>query len=310
MRSFFSKFKEGLKRTTPTFYKAFGTVGSMFGGKSIDAASLDELEEALYTADFGVETSEEILEEIKKAFKQNKELRGQEAAAIGANVLKRVLEGAAGRLEDSSDKKLEVIVLVGVNGSGKTTTTAKLGKLFLDSGRKPLIAACDTFRAAANEQLKAWCDRLGLDLIASQHGADAAAVAYDAYEAAKKRNADVLLLDTAGRLHNKSNLMKELEKIRRVIQKHDETAPHHSWLVVDGSLGSNSIEQARVFHREFGLTGIIVTKLDGTSRGGAVVGIYRELGLPIFFVGLGEQPEDLQRFEVDFYANAIFGLNE
>jgi fused signal recognition particle receptor len=309
MRSFFAKFKEGLKKTTPTFYKAFGKVGGLFGGKTIDAASLDELEEALYTADFGVETSEEILSEIKKAYRENKELRGQEAARIGANVLQRALDGAEGRIDPTAHTPT-VIALIGVNGSGKTTTTAKLGRMFALDGFKPLVAACDTFRAAANEQLRSWCDRLDLDLVASQHGADAAAVAYDAYQAAVKRGSQVLLLDTAGRLHNKSNLMQELQKIRRVLQKHNPEAPHHAWLVVDGSLGSNSIEQARVFHREFGLTGLIVTKLDGTSRGGAVVGIYRELGLPIYFVGLGEQPEDLQPFSVENYAKAIFGVEE
>ena len=306
MRSFFGKFTEGLKKTTPGFFKAFGKIGGLFTGRKIDRAALDELEEALYTADFGVETTEEILDEIKQAYRENKELRGQEAAAIGASVLERVLQGGEGRLEVT--RKPEVIVLVGVNGSGKTTTTAKLGKLFTDDGRKPLIGACDTFRAAANEQLRLWCERLSLDLVESQQGADAAAVAFDAYEAAVRRDAGILLLDTAGRLHNKTNLMKELQKIRRVLQKHDESAPHHAWLVVDGSLGSNSIEQARAFHEGFGLTGLVVTKLDGTSRGGAIVGIYRELKLPIHFVGLGERPEDLQPFSVRHYARAIFGL--
>ena len=173
-----------------------------------------------------------------------------------------------------------------------------------------MVGACDTFRAAANEQIKEWCTRLDVPLIASHHGADAAAVAYDAYAAAKARGSKVLLLDTAGRLHNKVNLMKELQKIRRVLQKHDDLAPQHAWLVLDGSIGSNSIDQARVFHQEFGLTGLIITKLDGTSRGGALVGIYRELKLPIFYVGLGEKPEDLQRFSAETYANAIFGVEE
>jgi fused signal recognition particle receptor len=203
-----------------------------------------------------------------------------------------------------------VIALIGVNGSGKTTTAAKLAHLFQEDGLKTIVGACDTFRAAANEQIKTWCERLGVDLVASQHGADAAAVAFDAYAAARSRGADILLLDTAGRLHNKANLMNELQKIRRVLQKHDDLAPHHAWLVVDGSLGSNSIEQARVFHEAFGLTGIIVTKLDGTSRGGALVGIYRELGLPIYFVGLGEQPEDLQPFSIHHYTHALFGLED
>ena len=173
-----------------------------------------------------------------------------------------------------------------------------------------MVGACDTFRAAANEQIRSWCERLDVDLVASQHGADSAAVAYDAFAAARSRGADVLILDTAGRLHNKANLMKELQKIRRVLQKHDEAAPHHAWLVVDGSIGSNSIEQARVFHEAFGLTGIIVTKLDGTSRGGALVGIYRELKLPIYFVGLGEQSDDLQPFSIHHYTHALFGLED
>jgi fused signal recognition particle receptor len=309
MKSFFSKFKEGLRRSTPTFHKAFGKVGGIFGAKRIDAATLEELEEALYTGDFGVETTEEILDAIREAYGKNKDLQGQQAARIGTHVLESVLRGSEGRL-DAPAAKPEVIALVGVNGSGKTTTAAKLAHLFKQDGLQTIVGACDTFRAAANEQIRTWCERLGVELVASQHGADSAAVAYDAYEAARKRGADVLLLDTAGRLHNKANLMKELQKIRRVLQKHDEAAPQHAWLVVDGSIGSNSIEQARVFHEAFGLTGIIVTKLDGTSRGGALVGIYRELKLPIFFVGLGEQPEDLQPFSIHHYTHALFGLED
>ena len=309
MRSFFSKFKEGLKRSTPTFYKAFGKVGGLFAGKTIDAATLDELEEALYTADFGVETTEEVLDAIRAAWRKNKDLQGEQAARIGTHVLGEALQGSEGRFRPGGHKP-EVIALIGVNGSGKTTTAAKLAHLFKNDGLKPIVGACDTFRAAANEQIRTWCERLDVDLVASQHGADAAAVAFDAYAAARSRGADVLLLDTAGRLHNKANLMQELQKIRRVLQKHDDLAPHHAWLVVDGSLGSNSIEQARVFHEAFGLTGIIVTKLDGTSRGGALVGIYRELKLPVYFVGLGESPEDLQPFSIHHYTHALFGLED
>lgn len=309
MNSFFSKFKEGLRKSTPTFHKAFERVGSLFGGKKIDAATLEELEEALYMADFGVETTEEILEAIREAYRGEKDLRGQEAARIGTHVLEAVLAGSEGRFAGGPPKP-RVIALVGVNGSGKTTTAAKLAHLFKGDGLKTMVGACDTFRAAANEQIRTWCERLDVELVASQHGADSAAVAYDALAAAKSRGADVLLLDTAGRLHNKANLMKELQKIRRVLRKHDESAPHEAWLVVDGSIGSNSIEQARVFNEAFGLTGIIVTKLDGTSRGGALVGIYRELRLPIFFVGLGESPEDLQPFSIHHYTHAIFGLED
>ncbi|MGB0259216.1 MAG: signal recognition particle-docking protein FtsY [Coraliomargarita sp.] len=306
MRSLFKKFKEGLKKQTPTFHKAFDKVLS---GAKLDQDALDELEEALYTADFGVETVEEIIDEIKAAYKADKEIRGEDAAKIGATVLARVLEGAEGRV-NVGEHKPEVIALIGVNGAGKTTTSAKLGHMYQNDGYSILLGACDTFRAAANEQIKHWAERLNIDIVSSQHGADSAAVAYDAYEAAVSRGRDIVILDTAGRLHTKNNLMKELEKFQRVIKKQDETAPHHSWLVVDGSLGSNSIEQARVFNQSFPLTGLIITKLDGTSRGGALVGIYRELKLPIYFVGLGEQPDDLQPFSAQNYANAIFGITD
>lgn len=307
MRAFFKKFKDGFSKTVSAIASK---TAALFGGKPIDASSLEALEEALYSADFGVETTEEILEEIQKAHKKDKTLRGQEAAAIGAAVLKRVLEGAEGVLDraDTPDGNPVVIAMIGVNGSGKTTTSAKLGWKLKEDGRTVLLAACDTFRAAAVEQLKSWADKLELEIVASHTGADAAAVAFDAWQAAKSRGRDFLIVDTAGRLHTKSNLLDELAKIRRVLQKNDTTAPQHRWLVVDGSLGSNSIEQARVFHQSFGLTGLVVTKLDGTSRGGALVGIYRQLKLPIYFLGLGEQAEDLQPFSVDNYVNAVFGL--
>ena len=199
-------------------------------------------------------------------------------------------------------------MLIGVNGSGKTTTCAKLGWRLKGDGRSVMLAAADTFRAAAVEQLKAWAQRLDLPVVAGHAGADAASVAFDAWRAAQARGCDVLIVDTAGRLHTKDNLMGELAKIRRVLQKNDPAAPQHRWLVVDGTLGANSIEQARVFHQSFGLTGLVVTKLDGTSRGGALAGIYRQLKIPIYFLGLGEQAEDLQPFNVDNYVNAVFGL--
>ncbi len=306
MRSLFRKFTEGLKRQTPTFQKAFDGI---FAGARLDEDALASLEEALYTADFGHETVEEILREIQAAYKTDKSMRGSDAARIGARVLTRVLEGAEGRVTSGLHQP-EVICLVGVNGAGKTTTSAKLAYLFAQEGHSVLLGACDTFRAAANEQIRHWAERLQIDIVSSHHGADSAAVAFDAYEAAKHRRRELVILDTAGRLHTKSNLMKELEKLARVLKKQDPSAPHHSWLVVDGSLGANSIEQARIFHQSFPLTGLIVTKLDGTSRGGAIVGIYRELKLPIYFVGLGEQPEDLQPFSASDYARAIFGISD
>ncbi len=304
MFSLFKKFKEGLTKTVAAI--AAKTHG-LFGGRRIDAASLDELEEALYTADFGVETTGEIIEEIKAAYRKDPALQGRQAAEIGAAVLARVLAGAEGVLPPPTARPT-VIAMIGVNGSGKTTTTAKLAHKLKGDGQTVLVAACDTFRAAAVEQLKSWAARLELDLVASHTGADAAAVAFDAWQAARARDRDWLIVDTAGRLHTKSNLMDELAKIRRVLQKHDPAAPQHRWLVVDGSLGSNSIEQAKVFHQSFGLTGLVVTKLDGTSRGGAIVGIYRQLRIPIYFIGLGEQPDDLQPFSTANYSRAVFGL--
>ena len=306
MFGLFKKFKDGFAKTVAAI--ATKTRG-IFGGRTIDAASLDELEEALYTADFGVETTAEILGEIKKAYGKDKALQGRQAAEIGAAVLQRVLAGSEGRLDLSvGGLNPVVIAMIGVNGSGKTTTSAKLAWKMKQEGRTVTLAACDTFRAAAVEQLKSWATRLEIDIVASHTGADSAAVAFDAWQAAKSRGKNFLIVDTAGRLHTKGNLMEELAKIRRVLQKNDPTAPQHRWLVVDGSLGSNSIEQAKAFHQSFGLTGLVVTKLDGTSRGGALVGIYRQLKIPIYFLGLGEQPEDLQPFSVENYAKAVFGL--
>jgi fused signal recognition particle receptor len=323
MFALYNKFKEGFSKTVSAIAKK---TRGLFGGQRIDAGSLDELEEALYTADFGVETTNEILDEIKQAYREDEQLQGRRAAEIGASVLQRVLAGSEGTLNGTvaaspgKDERSEgaaspgtgrnpiVIAMIGVNGSGKTTTAAKLAWRLKEDGKSVTLAACDTFRAAAIEQLRSWATRLDLDIVASHTGADAAAVAFDAWQAAKSRGKDFLLVDTAGRLHTKSNLMEELAKIRRVLQKNDPTAPQHRWLVVDGSLGTNSIEQARVFHQSFGLTGLVVTKLDGTSRGGALVGIYRQLKIPIYFLGLGEQPEDLQPFSVENYAKAVFGL--
>lgn len=303
MFGLFKKFKDGLAKT----FTAIATkTRGLFGGRKIDAASLDELEEALYTADFGVATTEEILAEIKAAYKNDANLAGQAAAVIGAGVLRRVLAGSEREIRAAAQGPT-VIVLIGVNGSGKTTTTAKLAWKLKQEGKSVIVAACDTFRAAAVEQLKTWAQRLDLEIVASHTGADSAAVAFDALQAAKSRARDFLIVDTAGRLHTKSNLMEELAKIRRVLQKLDPTAPHEAWLVVDGSLGSNSIEQAKAFHKSFGLTGLVITKLDGTSRGGAIVGIWRELKLPIYFVGLGEEKEDLQPFSAENYARAVFG---
>lgn len=305
MFSIFKKFKDGLKKTAQG---ALGGILDLFS-KKISESDIDFIEETLYGADFGWDTTSDITGAIRNAYKREKELHGKDAAQIGSDVLSRILEGSEGELKIAQNAPT-VICLVGVNGSGKTTTTAKLASLIKKSGKSVVLGACDTFRAAANEQIKTWAERLDVDLVASSHGADSAAVAWDAFQAAKSRGADFLILDTAGRLHNKENLMNELSKIRRVLEKNDPTAPQNSIIVVDGSLGSNSIEQAKAFDKAFKLSAMIITKLDGTSKGGALAGIYRQLKLPILYVGLGERAEDLQKFDVKAYCNSIFGIEE
>lgn len=309
MSGIFHKFKDGLKKTAPTFYSLFGSVDGLFSDKKIDPETIDRIEEALYGADIGVDGTMRIIDEIKAVYEKDRSLRNQEITTIASSVLKQLLAGADRKLDSDRTKPI-VICLVGINGSGKTTTAAKLGYHFNQNGWSTLLGACDTFRAAANEQIQSWSETLDLDLVASQEGADAAAVAYDAYQAALNRKRDILILDTAGRLHTKGKLMEELKKIRRVLQKNDPTLPHHSWLVIDGNIGSNSIEQARQFNEQFGLTGLIITKLDGTSRGGSIISIYQELKLPVYFVGLGEKAEDLLPFTVDNYVDALLGLEK
>lgn len=304
MFSILKKFREGLRRTAGV---ALNSLTSLFA-KKIDEADIALIEETLYGADFGYETASEIVEAIRREYSRNRELRGKEAAQIGADVLCKILEGSEADFVRAADGNPSVVCLVGVNGAGKTTTAAKLARMLGKTGDGVLLGACDTFRAAANEQIREWATRLGVRLVESSHGADAAATAFDAWQSAKARGAQWLVLDTAGRLHTKENLMAELSKIRRVVQKNDPAAPQNSVIVIDGSLGSNSIEQALAFHKAFPLTGMIITKLDGTGKGGALAGIYRKLKLPILYVGLGEKPEDLQKFDARAYANGVFGL--
>lgn len=304
MFSILKKFREGLRRTAGV---ALNSLTSLFA-KKIDEADIALIEETLYGADFGYETASEIVEAIRREYSRNRELRGKEAAQIGADVLCKILEGSEADFIRAADGNPSVVCLVGVNGAGKTTTAAKLAYMLGKNGDGVLLGACDTFRAAANEQIREWATRLGVRLVESSHSADAAATAFDAWQSAKARGVQWLVLDTAGRLHTKENLMAELSKIRRVVQKNDPAAPHNSVIVIDGSLGSNSIEQALAFHKAFPLTGMIITKLDGTGKGGALAGVYRKLKLPILYVGLGEKPEDLQKFDARAYANGVFGL--
>jgi len=305
MFSALKKFGEGLRKTASG---ALGSVAAMFA-KKIDSADIAVIEETLYGADFGFETTAEIIDAIKAEYRKNKELRGKEAAEIGSRVLLKILEGSEGGFARASGGNPSVVCLVGVNGAGKTTTAAKLAHLMQSERETVLLGACDTFRAAANEQIREWASRLSVKLVESSRGADAAATAFDAWQSAKSKGAQWLVLDTAGRLHTKENLMSELAKIRRVLQKNDASAPQNSVIVLDGSLGSNSIEQALAFHKAFPLTGMIVTKLDGTGKGGAIAGIYRKLKLPILYVGLGEKADDLRRFDAEAYAKGVFGLS-
>lgn len=304
MFSALKKFKDGLKKTAQA---ALGGIGDIFS-KKIGEDDIRLIEETLFSSDFGYETTEEIVSAIRQEYKKNKELRGRQAAEIGAEVLYKILSGAEGTLNasDTPDNP-SVVCLVGVNGSGKTTTSAKLANILKDDGGV-VLGACDTFRAAANEQIREWSSRLNVRLVESHHGADASATAWDAWQAAKASKSKWLVLDTAGRLHNKENLMAELSKLRRVLAKNDSTAPQNALIVIDGSLGSNSIEQAKAFHKAFNLTGLIITKLDGSSKGGALAGIYKNLKLPILYVGLGEAADDLQKFDARAYANGVFGL--
>lgn len=299
----FSRFKKGLQKGAQAIQGAFAIVT---GKGRLDEDSLLQIEEAFYESDFGVETTEKILDSIREAHRSEKEFRGEDACKLARTILGRALEGAESDLNLSSSNSPEVLCMIGVNGSGKTTTCAKLAYRLKADGKKIVLGACDTFRAAATEQLKSWADRLELEIVTGHHGADSAAVAFDTYSAGESRGHDLVVIDTAGRLHVKDNLMDELAKMKRVLQKRNENAPHHSWLVVDGSTGTNGLEQAKAFHEKFGLTGVVVTKLDGTAKGGVLVSIYQELKLPIYFIGLGESPEDLQPFSIEYYLDSIF----
>ena len=299
----FSRFKKGLQKGAQAVQ---GALSAVTGRGSLDEEGLLRIEEAFYESDFGVEATEEIMDSIREAHRSEKELRGEDAGKIARTVVERFLQGSEALFNLEPAKAPEVLCMIGVNGSGKTTTCAKLAHRLEKQGSKVVLGACDTFRAAATEQLKSWSDRLDLEIVAGHHGADSAAVAFDAYSAGESRGHDLVIIDTAGRLHVKENLMDELAKMKRVLQKRSEEAPHHSWLVIDGSTGTNVLEQAKAFHEKFGLTGLVVTKLDGTGKGGSVVSIYRQLKLPIYFIGLGESPEDLQPFSIEHYLDSIF----
>ncbi len=302
----FQKFKAGLQKTQTRLFHEIKRIFT--GSPKLEGAELEELEATLIAADFGMAMTTQIVAAVKLAYESQ---GGSGLDVFG--VARREVERSLGEVKNElvrSENGLTVISLVGVNGTGKTTTSAKLANLIQSRGETAMLAACDTFRAAAIEQVKIWGQRLNVQVIAGNYGADPASVAHDAVTAALSRQAHYLFIDTAGRLHTKHNLMQELQKLHRVIGKQLPGAPHETLLVLDATTGMNAMSQAREFHKSVNLTGLVVTKIDGTSKGGMVVAIQKELGLPIKFIGLGEQPDDLQVFDPAQFALALFPSEE
>lgn len=306
--SIFSIFKRGLEKSAT---KLARVVSGVFSGvKSHGVESFDDLEAMLIAADFGVAAAKKIVDEIRDRYARGKIATDADLVAVAKEKVLSILQRGAREIASAPENEPLVILMVGVNGSGKTTTIGKLAAKWKKSGKKVILGACDTFRAAAVEQLQLWGERTGCQVVAAKHGADPASVAFDATMAAKSRGADILLIDTAGRQQNQQDLMAELSKIRRSIGKVLPGAPHEVWLTVDASLGSNVISQAREFGKTAGVTGLVLTKLDGTGRGGMAVALHEEFELPTFFAGFGEAPEDLQEFEPEFYARALFSTEQ
>ena len=297
---FFSKISEGLKKTRDSLGQLFDGV---FSGGSVNDELFDDLEEALVLGDTGAATAAAICEELRKRVKKDGVTDPEKVREMLAEVIAEMLRGGQ---ELNLESKPAIIMVIGVNGAGKTTTIGKLAKRFEDEGKKVVVAAADTFRAAAIEQLEVWAQRSGAEIIKHSEGSDPAAVVFDAIAAGKARHADIIICDTAGRLHNKKGLMDELAKIGRVIEREAADSSVETLLVLDATTGQNALNQAREFGAACGITGIVLTKLDGTARGGVVIGIKQELGIPIKFIGVGEQADDLQPFDPDAFAKALF----
>ncbi len=297
---FFSKISEGLKKTRDSLGQLFDGV---FSGGSVSDELFDDLEEALVLGDTGAATAAAICEELRKRVKKDGVTDPEKVREMLAEVIAEMLRGGQ---ELNLESKPAIIMVIGVNGAGKTTTIGKLAKRFEDEGKKVVVAAADTFRAAAIEQLEVWAQRSGAEIIKHSEGSDPAAVVFDAIAAGKARHADIIICDTAGRLHNKKGLMDELAKIGRVIEREAAGSSVETLLVLDATTGQNALNQAREFGAACGITGIVLTKLDGTARGGVVIGIKQELGIPIKFIGVGEQADDLQPFDPDAFAKALF----
>jgi len=297
-----ARFKTGLQRTHRSLAHELQRI--LTRSPRLDAATLEELEAALIGADLGSAMTAQIIAAVKRAY-ETQGGAGLDVFAIARREVEKSLAAAHAGLGKAASG-LTVVSVVGVNGTGKTTTAAKLAHLVEQRGQRAVLAACDTFRAAAIEQLKLWGQRLNVEVVAGAYHADPAAVAHDAITAAQARAADYLFVDTAGRLHTKHNLMQELQKVHRVMARQLPGAPHEVLLVLDATTGMNALNQAREFHKAVTLTGLVVTKLDGTSKGGMVVAIQQELGLPVKFIGLGERPDDLQPFDAQQFAEALF----
>ena len=305
-KGFFGRLVEGLAKTRNNIVSG---IDSIFSGFSdIDDDFYEEIEETLIMGDLGIQTTMSIVEDLRAKVKEQHIKEPEECKELLISSIKQQMDLGENAYEFEHRKS--VVLVIGVNGVGKTTSVGKLAGQLKDSGHKVILAAADTFRAAAIEQLTEWAGRAGVDIIAQQEGSDPAAVIYDAVAAAKSRKADVLICDTAGRLHNKKNLMEELKKINRIIDKEYPDAYRETLVVLDGTTGQNALAQARQFMDVADITGIILTKLDGTAKGGIAVAIQSELGLPVKYIGIGEQIDDLQKFNADDFVNALFNVQK
>ncbi len=299
----FEKLKQSLSKTKD---RIVGQIAQVVLRRKIDDDLLDEIEEILIESDVGVAATTHLIERIKTRAREERLTEGEQVVGVLREEITSILGRSDSPLFNDSDPRPVVWLVVGVNGVGKTTTIGKLATYFAREGRKVNIAACDTFRAAAIDQLAIWAERSKVAIVKSQEGSDPAAVAFDAAKAAQARGADLLLVDTAGRLHTKANLMEELKKIRRVIVKALPDAKIYTRLILDGSTGQNAVSQVKVFTEAVGCDGIIITKLDGTAKGGVMIAVAQELGVPVDFIGLGEGIDDIQRFDAAKYAEALF----
>ena len=303
--SFFEKIRDGLRKTRDAIFGRIDTMLKSF--TKIDDELFEELEELLVMADVGVYTAEKICDELRSRVKQEGITEPKEINRLLAEVISEMLKGGQ---ELKIDTKPSVILVIGVNGVGKTTTIGKMAANFIRQGKKVTLAAADTFRAAAIDQLQIWADRAGADIIKQGEGADPAAVVFDSISSAKAKGSDIIIVDTAGRLHNKKNLMAELEKINRIINRELPDSDKEVLLVLDATTGQNAVNQTKEFRNAAGITGIVLTKLDGTAKGGVILAIKEELNVPVKYIGVGEQIDDLQPFEPDEFARALFGAEE